>query len=111
MSAIGAFFSPRALKNARTIRSAAPLSSMHFPMTAAIAMTIPMLPQADPKAVATREIEPAHDPAPSHQTDSRLTIMAAVIKAMKALTFRPMMRPKTVAIPHAKMTSGRTISV
>ena len=47
-------FSPRALRKARTTRSAAPLSIRHFPMIAARAITMP-IPAADlPKAVATR---------------------------------------------------------
>ena len=83
------------------MRSAAPLSMRHLPMTAARAITMPILPTVDPKASATRVIFSANAPG-----DSRLTSMAAVINAMKALTRRTMIIPRTVTTPMIRITSG-----
>ncbi len=47
---------PEQSRKPRTIRSAAPLSSMHLPITAASAITMPILPADSPNAVATRAI-------------------------------------------------------
>ena len=76
---------------------------MHLPITAAGAMTTPILPDASPKAAATRAIFSASTPSAN-----RLTTIAAVMSARKAFNFIPMIMPKTMAIPTASTISGRS---
>jgi len=99
--ASGARFSPSSPRKDRTIRSAAPLSIRHLPITAAKAMTMPILAVAPPKASATRCIL-----SPNAPGARRLTSIAAMIRAIKALTRRTMIRPTTVTIPNTRITSG-----
>ena len=56
ISETGQSLRPSSRTNNRTIRSAAPDSIRHRPITAAIAITIPILPAVVPKASATRVI-------------------------------------------------------
>ncbi len=84
-----------------TMRSAAPLSIMAFPMTAASAMTMPIEPATLPKAVATRVIFVASSPGAS-----RLMVKAATVSAMNAFIRSARMRPITTPIPTTRITKG-----
>ncbi len=64
------------------------------------------LPDEEPNAAATRSIFPAGSPGAI-----RLTSMAALIKATKALTRKKMIMPTTVAMPNSKMATGCNIFV
>ena len=100
-----AFFSPVKLTAARTIRSAAPLSSMHLPMIAAIAITIPIAPAAVPNALTTAFIRPPRS-SPVVAPTNRLTTRAEIISARNALSLRPMISPKTETIPMITIAMG-----
>ena len=87
------------------MRSAAPLSIRHLPMIAAMAMTMPTPAAVLPNASATRPIFSAKAPG-----ENTLTSIAAVIKAMNALTRSTIIMPMTVTMPITRMTSGSVIS-
>ncbi len=63
-----------------------------------------MLPAELPNADATRVIF-----SPKGPGAIKLTAIAAVIRAIKALTLKTMMSPRTVAIPTANETNGQTV--
>lgn len=94
-------FSPSSPTKSLTTRSAAPESIRHLPMIAAMAMTTPILPAVVPNSVATRLIFSENSPGAS-----RLTTIAAVIRARNALTRRATIIPMTMATPMARMTRG-----
>ena len=100
-SAVAARRSPSTRRNDRTIRSAAPLSIRHLPITAAKAITIPMSPATCPNAAATRAIFIGTSPG-----DSRLTRIAAVTSARKALSRNTRIMPMTVTTPKSRITRG-----
>lgn len=62
---------------------------------------MPILPAVAPKASVTRLVFTANSPGAS-----RLTTMAAVIKARKALTRKAIIIPSTTAIPIARISNG-----
>ncbi len=93
-SASGVRLAPNADCNERTMRSAAPLSIMQRPITAAKAMTMPMLPAVRPNASATRVVRSGSGPG-----ESTLTRKAAVINDRKAFTRRTRIMPTTTAMP------------
>jgi len=71
-------------------------------------MTMPILPAAEPKDVATRAIESAHWPSPNRATARTLTAMAATISVMNGLILTTMISPSTMAMPMPRMISGQT---
>src|SRR5438105_6434919 len=87
--------------NAVTIRSAAPLSIIAWPAIAASAITMPMVPAVRPKPSATRAIFAAGSPGAS-----RLTTIAAAIRARNALRRSPRIPPRIVAIPTSRISRG-----
>ena len=94
------------MRNARTIRSAVPLSIIHLPITTERAMTIPILPLAEPKASASRLTFVATSPGPRN-----LTRIAEVIREMNALNLRMVIIPAIVAIPMARMINGKVFCI
>ncbi len=92
---------PSKPRNARTIRSAAPLSIIAFPVIAASAMTTPTVPAVRPKPSATRPIFTAASPGAS-----KLTTIAAVISARNALRRNPTIPTRIVAIPTNRISNG-----
>src|SRR5947199_153411 len=87
--------------NARTIRSAAPLSIIAFPAIAARAMTIPIVPAVRPKPSATRAIFTAGSPGAS-----RPTTIAAVTSARNAFRRSPRRPSRIAVIPTSRISHG-----
>jgi len=94
-------FWPNRRTNTRTTRSAAPEAIRQSPMIAASAITTPILPAVVPNASATRPILLANGPGAN-----RLTTVAAVINARKALTRSATIMPMTIAMPTIRMSRG-----
>ncbi len=74
---------------------------MAFPVIAASAMTIPIVPAVRPNPSATRAIFAAGSPGVS-----RLTTIAAVTSARNAFRRSPTIPPRIAAMPTNRMSTG-----